>query len=189
MSRIGRQPIVIPVGVTVNIDGGSNVVEVKGPKGTLKQTMHPNMTVKTEDGKVLVTRPNDEKENRALHGLTRSLINNMVVGVTEGFKKELDIIGVGYRAQKQGDTMTLSIGFSHPVVIKEAPGITIEAPPSGTPNTAKLIISGADKQQVGQVAAEIRNLRPLKRDPYPSGSGIKYADERIRRKAGKAGKK
>jgi large subunit ribosomal protein L6 len=189
MSRIGRQPVEIPKGVTVKIDGGSNVVEVKGPKGTLTQTMHKNMTVKEEGGKILVSRLNDEKENKALHGLTRSLINNMVIGVTEGFKKELDITGVGYSAQKQGKTVVLKVGYSHQVTIEERPGITIEVPTINTPNNARLIISGADKQAVGQVAAEIRQIRLLKRDPYPNGSGIKYADERIRRKAGKAGKK
>jgi len=187
MSRIGRMPVVIPKGVTVTIenlnDGGSSVT-VKGPKGTLNQVMHKDMTVKEEDGKILVTRPTDEKEHRALHGLTRALVNNMVVGVTEGFKKELDIIGVGYRAQKEGKIVTLNIGYSQPVKVEEEAGITIEIPAP-----TKLVISGADKQRVGQVAAEIRQLRLLKRNPYPSGSGLKYADERIRRKAGKAGKK
>ena len=187
MSRIGRMPVVIPKGVTVTIenlnDGGSSVT-VKGPKGTLNQVMHKDMTVKEEDGKILVTRPTDEKEHRALHGLTRALVNNMVVGVTEGFKKELDIIGVGYRAQKEGKIVTLNIGYSQPVKVEEEAGITIEIPAP-----TKLVISGADKQRVGQVAAEIRQLRLLKRNPYPSGSGLKYVDERIRRKAGKAGKK
>ena len=186
MSRIGKQPIDIPSGVTVNIDGGSNVVEVKGPKGTLKQTVHPNMAIVQEDGKVLVSRPNDEKENRSLHGLTRSLINNMVVGVTEGFKKELDVFGIGYSAQKQGKAVTLRLGFSHQIVVEEPEGITIEAPQTNQPNTAKLIISGIDKQQVGQLAAEIRKMRPP--EPY-LGKGIKYVGERVRRKAGKAGKK
>ena len=188
MSRIGRQPVIIPAGVTVNVDGG-NSVTVKGPKGTLNQIMHRDMTIKVEVGTVVVTRPSDDKEHKALHGLTRSVINNMVVGVTNGFSKELDIIGVGYRAQKQGKNITLNLGFSHPVVLTEEAGITIDVPPSTTPNSAKLTISGMDKQRVGQVAAEIRNLRLLKRDPYPSGRGIKYSDERIRRKAGKAGKK
>jgi large subunit ribosomal protein L6 len=189
MSRIGKQPVAIPKGVTVNIDGGSNVVEVKGPKGTLKQTMHPNMTITQEDGKILVTRSDNLKENRSLHGLTRSLVNNMVVGVTEGFKKELDIVGSGYRAVKQGKTMMLNIGYSHPIVIEESEGITLEAPQVTTTNMARLVVSGADKQQVGQIAAEIRQLRLLKKDPYPAGSGIRYSDERVRRKAGKAGKK
>jgi len=189
MSRIGKQPIVIPSGVTVNIDGGSNAVEVKGPKGTLSQVMHPNMAIKIEDGKVLVTRPDDLKENKALHGLTRSLINNMVVGVTNGFKKELDISGFGYTATKQGKTVVLKIGFSHLINIDEEPGITLETPPMSAPNKGKLIISGADKQRVGQIAAEVRKLRPLAKDPYPQGSGITYAGEKVRRKAGKAGKK
>ena len=188
MSRIGKQPIEIPGGVTVNIGGvgaGGTLVEVKGPKGSLQQTLHPNMAIKNEDGKILVTRPDDEKENRSLHGLTRTLINNMVVGVTEGFKKELDILGVGYSAQKQGKSVTLRIGFSHQVIIDEPEGITIEVPTSNVPNTAKLIINGADKQRVGQLAAEIRKMRPP--EPY-LGKGIRYANERIRRKAGKAGK-
>ena len=184
MSRIGKQPIVIPAGVTVNIDD-TNMVEVKGPKGTLKQAIHPNMAIENEGGRLVVNRPNDEKQNRSLHGLTRSLINNMVVGVTDGFKKELDIFGVGYAAQKQGKTVTLRIGFSHQVILEEPEGITIEVPPSTQPNTAKLIISGADKQKVGQLAAEIRKMRPP--EPY-LGKGIRYVDERIRRKAGKAGK-
>jgi len=184
MSRIGKQPIVIPAGVTVNI-GDNMMVEVKGPKGTLKQAVHPNMAIENEGGRLLVTRPNDEKQNKALHGLTRSLINNMVVGVTDGFKKELDILGVGYSAQKQGKAVTLRIGFSHQVVIEEPDGITIEVPASNQPNTAKLIISGADKQKVGQLAAEIRKMRPP--EPY-LGKGIRYTDERVRRKAGKAGK-
>ena len=188
MSRIGRQPIIIPAGVTVDIDGG-NSVTVKGPKGTLKQTMHRDMTIKHEGVQMTVERPSDEKLHKSLHGLTRSVLNNMVVGVTEGFKKELEITGVGYRAQKQGKNVVLNLGFSHPVNIEETPGITIDAPQTNTPNMARLIISGADKQQVGQVAAEIRNLRLLKKDPYPSGSGIKYVGERIRRKAGKSGKK
>ena len=189
MSRIGKQPIAVPAGVTVNIDGGSNEVSVKGPKGTLSQVMHPNMMIKLEDGSVIVTRPDDMKENRSLHGLTRALINNMVIGVTEGFKKELDISGVGYTATKQGKTLVLKIGFSHLVNIEEQPGISFEVPATNTPNKAKLIISGADKQQVGQIAGEIRRLRPLAKDPYPAGSGITYAGERVRRKAGKAGKK
>jgi large subunit ribosomal protein L6 len=191
MSRIGRQPIDIPNGVTVSIkviDGGNNpgtLVEVKGSKAALSQVMHPSIKIEREDGRILVTRPDDEKENRSLHGLTRTLINNMVVGVTEGFKKELDIFGVGYGAQKQGRTLTLRLGFSHHVIIEEPDGINIEVPQSTQPNTAKLIIHGADKQQVGQLAAEIRKLRPP--EPY-LGKGIRYANERIRRKAGKAGK-
>ena len=187
MSRIGKMPVAIPKGVDVkieNLSDGQNSVTVKGPKGELKQVMHKDMAIKIEDGKILVERPSDEKQQKALHGLTRALLNNMVTGVTSGYSKELDIVGVGYRAQKQGKTMTLNIGYSHPIAIEEEPGITIDAP---APN--KLIISGADKQRVGQVAAEIRDLRLLKKNPYPSGSGLKYANERIRRKAGKAGKK
>jgi len=191
MSRIGKQPIAIPKGVTVNIDGGSSagtLVEVKGPKGTLSQVMHPNMLIKAdlEKMEISVTRPNDAKENRSLHGLTRSLINNMVVGVTDGFKKELDVLGVGYTAAKQGKILNLKLGLSHQVNIEEPEGILIEAPQTNQPNTAKLIISGADKQKVGQLAAEIRSLRPP--EPY-LGKGIRYIDEKVRRKAGKAGKK
>jgi len=184
MSRIGRMPVVIPAGVTVDIvklnDGGSSVT-VKGPKGTLNQVMHKDMAIKIEDGKVLVTRPSEEKQHKALHGLTRALINNMVVGVTDGYKKELDIDGVGWRAAKQGKTVTFNIGYSHPITIEEEPGITIDIPAQ-----TKVIISGADKQRVGQIAAEIRELRLP--EPY-LGHGIKYAGEKIRRKAGKAGKK
>jgi large subunit ribosomal protein L6 len=189
MSRIGRQPIVIPAGVTVSIDGGSNLVEVKGPKATLSQVMHPNMKIEQADGRLTVIRPDDAKENRSLHGLTRSLLNNMVVGVTEGFRKELDISGVGYTATKQGKSLVLKIGFSHLVNIDEEPGISFEIPTSNAPNKAKVIVTGPDKQRVGQIAAEIRRLRPLAKDPYPAGSGITYAGERVRRKAGKAGKK
>jgi len=187
MSRIGRMPVVIPAGVDVKIenlsDGGSSVT-VKGPKGTLNQVMHKDMTVKVEGGRITVERPSDDKQQKALHGLTRSLLNNMVTGVTSGYSRELDIVGVGYRAQKQGKTMTLNIGYSHPITLEEEPGITIDAP-----SPTKLVVSGADKQRVGQIAAEIRNLRLLKRNPYPNGSGLKYSDERIRRKAGKTGKK
>ena len=184
MSRIGRMPVVIPKGVTVDIeklnDGGSSVT-VKGPKGTLNQVMHKDMAIKIEDGRILVSRPTDEKQHRALHGLTRALVNNMVVGVTDGFKKELDVDGVGWRVQKQGKSVTFNIGYSHPIVIEEEPGITIDVP-----TQTKVVILGADKQRVGQIAAEIRKLRLP--EPY-LGHGIKYAGERIRRKAGKAGKK
>lgn len=178
MSRIGKQPISIPNGVTVNLDG--NIVTVKGPKGTLNQTMHPDMMIKLESNVLTVSRPSDEKQHRALHGLTRSLLNNMVVGVTTGFAKELEINGVGYRAQKQGKSVTLNLGYSHTITVDEDDDIKIDVP---APN--KIIISGADKQKVGQVAAEIRSFR--KPEPY-HGMGIKYANERIRRKAGKAGK-
>jgi len=184
MSRIGRMPVVIPAGVTIDIEqlnDGGNSVTVKGPKGTLNQVMHKSITIKAEDGRIVISRSTDEKQDRALHGLTRALVNNMVVGVTEGFKKELDIDGVGWRVQKQGGNVTFSIGYSHPITITEEPGITIDVPAQ-----TKVIISGADKQRVGQIAAEIRKLRLP--EPY-LGHGIKYAGERIRRKAGKAGKK
>ncbi len=179
MSRIGRKPIALPAGVDVKMDG--NTITVKGPKGTLTQTYHPNMKVTVEGNEILVTRPNDEKENRSLHGLTRSLIANMVEGVTNGFKKELDVNGVGYRVQKQGKDLVMNLGYSHQVTVSEIPGITIEAP---GPN--KIIISGADKQLVGQFAAEVREKRPP--EPY-KGKGIKYVDEVIRRKEGKTGGK
>lgn len=179
MSRIGRKPIALPAGVDVKIDG--TTITVKGPKGTLTQTVHPNMKVSVEENEITVTRPNDEKENRSLHGLTRSLIANMVEGVTNGFKKELDVNGVGYRVQKQGKDLVMNLGYSHQVVVSEIPGITIEAP---GPN--KIIISGADKQLVGQFAAEVREKRPP--EPY-KGKGIKYVDEYIRRKEGKTGGK
>ena len=183
MSRIGRMPIAIPKGVTVDIDkkDGGTGVTVKGPKGTLNQIMHPAMTVDMEDGKIVVSRSTEEKFHKSLHGLTRSLINNMVVGVTDGYAKTLDIDGVGWRAQKQGKSVTFNIGYSHPIVVDEEPGITIDVP-----SPTQVIISGADKQRVGQIAAEIRKFRLP--EPY-LGHGIKYAGERIRRKAGKAGKK
>ncbi|MDO4812571.1 MAG: 50S ribosomal protein L6 [Eubacteriales bacterium] len=180
MSRIGKMPVAIPAGVEVSISE-SNLVTVKGPKGTLTQQMHPAMTLKQEGAEILVTRPNDEKENRALHGLTRALLHNMVVGVTEGYKKNLEINGVGYRAAKEGNKLVLTIGYSHPVEVSEIPGITIEVP---QPN--QIVISGCDKQMVGQFAAEVREKRPP--EPY-KGKGIKYADEVIRRKVGKTGAK
>ena len=179
MSRIGRMPIAIPAGVTVTLDG--NVITVKGAKETLTRELHPNMQIAVENNEIIVTRPNDEKQNRALHGLTRSLINNMVVGVTNGFKKELDVNGVGYRVAKQGNDLVMNLGFSHQVVMSEIPGISIEVP-----NPNKIIISGPDKQKVGQFAAEIREKRPP--EPY-KGKGIKYVDEYIRRKEGKTGGK
>ena len=179
MSRIGRMPIAIPAGVTVTLDG--NAITVKGAKETLTREIHPNMHVAVENNEIIVTRPNDEKQNRALHGLTRSLIHNMVVGVTEGFKKELEVNGVGYRVAKQGKDLVMNLGFSHQVTMSEIPGITIEVP---GPN--KIIISGPDKQKVGQFAAEVREKRPP--EPY-KGKGIKYADEHIRRKEGKTGGK
>ncbi len=179
MSRIGRKPITVPAGVDFKIDG--NVVTVKGPKGTLTQTVHPNMQVSLDASVVTVARPNDEKENRALHGLTRTLLANMVEGVTNGFKKELDVNGVGYRVAKQGKDLVMTLGYSHQVVVSEIPGITIEVP---GPN--KIIICGPDKQLVGQFAAEVREKRPP--EPY-KGKGIKYTTEVIRRKEGKTGGK
>jgi large subunit ribosomal protein L6 len=178
MSRIGRKPINIPAGVTVAVDG--SVVTVKGPKGTLTQKVHPNMSVSVEGSVVHVTRPDDEKENKSLHGLTRTLINNMVLGVTEGFKKELEVNGVGYRVQKQGKDLVMNLGYSHSVTVPEEDGITIECPTAN-----KIVILGPDKQQVGQFAAEVREKRPP--EPY-KGKGIRYAGEYVRRKEGKAGK-
>ena len=178
MSRIGKHPIAVPAGVEVKVDGST--VTVKGPKGTLTKEFKPSMSIVVDGGFVTVTRPDDEKENRALHGLTRTLIHNMIEGVTNGFKKELEINGVGYRAAKQGSDLVMNIGYSHQVIVPEVDGITIEVP---APN--KIVISGPDKQQVGQFAAEVREKRPP--EPY-KGKGIKYADEHIRRKEGKAGK-
>ena len=178
MSRIGRMPIAVPAGVDVKIDG--NIVTVKGPKGTLTRTVNENITVALDNGVITVSRPNDQKENRSLHGLNRTLIANMVKGVSEGFTKELEINGIGYRAAKQGKDLVLNIGYSHNVVVPEIEGISIEVP---SPN--KIIISGPDKQKVCQFAAEVRGHRPP--EPY-KGKGIKYVDEVIRRKEGKAGK-
>ncbi len=178
MSRIGRQPIAVPAGVDVKIDGST--ITVKGPKGTLTRTVHSNMHVGMEDGAIVVTRPDDSNLNKSLHGLTRTLLHNMVVGVTEGFKKELEVNGVGYRVAKQGKDLVMNIGYSHQVTMSETDDITIDVP---APN--KIIISGPDKQKVGQFAAEVREKRPP--EPY-KGKGIKYADEHIRRKEGKAGK-
>ena len=180
MSRIGRAPITVPAGVEVSI-ADNNVVTVKGAKGTLTQQFNANMAIALENGVLTVTRPNDAKENRALHGLTRTLINNMIVGVTEGFKKELDVNGVGYRVAKEGNKLVMNLGFSHQVIMEERDGISIEVP---GPN--KIIISGADKQKVGQFAAEVREKR--RPEPY-KGKGIKYVDEVIRRKVGKTGGK
>ncbi|MBE3576775.1 MAG: 50S ribosomal protein L6 [Limnochordales bacterium] len=178
MSRIGRMPVKIPAGVEVAVEG--NVVRVKGPKGELQREFHPDMKIEVVDGSIKVTRPSDEKEHRALHGLTRALIANMVRGVTEGYQKALEISGVGYRAARQGNKLVLSIGFSHPVEIEIPPGIEIDVP---TPT--KMTVRGVDKELVGQVAARIRAVRPV--EPY-LGKGISYEGERIRRKAGKAGK-
>ena len=180
MSRIGRMPISLPSNVEVTL-GEGNLVTVKGPKGTLTQKLSDKMTITKEENVIHVTRPNDAKENRALHGLTRTLLNNMVVGVTEGYKKELDVNGVGYRVAKEGKKLNMNIGYSHPVIVEEIDGITIDVP---SPN--KIVISGTDKQKVGQFAAEVRGKRPP--EPY-KGKGIKYTDEVIRRKEGKTGVK
>ena len=179
MSRIGRMPVAIPAGVDVKVDA-NNVVTVKGPKGTLSETIHPNIKVNIDGAVLTVERPDDEKQNRSLHGLSRSLIANMVEGVVNGYKKELEINGVGYRAQKQGKQLVMNLGYSHNVVVDEEPGITFEVP-----DASKIIITGPSKQRVGQIAAEIRGKRPP--EPY-LGKGIKYVDEHIRRKSGKAGK-
>lgn len=180
MSRIGRLPIEIPQGVDFKVDA-ENLVTVKGPKGQLIQKMHKDMLITIEEGKVIVSRPSDEKLHRSLHGLTRSLVNNMVEGVSKGFEKTLDINGVGYRAAKQGSKLVLTMGYSHPVELVDPEGITTEVP---APN--KIIIKGANKEVVGQHAANIRTVRPP--EPY-LGKGIKYSNEVIRRKEGKTGKK
>ncbi len=179
MSRIGRAPIAVPAGVNITIADG-NVVTVKGPLGELKQTFNPALTIAQEGATLTVTRPNDEKENRSLHGLTRTLLNNMVVGVTTGYTKKLEIVGVGYRVEKQNGKIVLGLGYSHPVVFNEENGIKFECPDSTT-----ILVKGIDKQAVGQVAAVIRSKRPP--EPY-LGKGIKYSGEKIRRKAGKTGK-
>ncbi|MDL2287250.1 50S ribosomal protein L6 [Eubacteriales bacterium OttesenSCG-928-G02] len=179
MSRIGRMPITLPAGVSVVLDDG-NAVTVKGPKGTLKNIFHKNMKINIDGAVVTIERPDDQKENRALHGLTRALLNNMVQGVSVGFTKELEINGVGYRAAKQGKQLVLNIGYSHTVVFDEPEEITFDVP-----QTNKIIISGIDKQKVGHIASEIRSKRPP--EPY-LGKGIKYSDEKIRRKSGKSGK-
>lgn len=178
MSRIGKMPITIPAGVDVKIDGAC--VTVKGPKGTLTQNVHPDMILEKDGAVLTVKRPDETKEHKALHGLTRALLNNMVVGVTEGFKKELEINGVGYRAQKQGKKLVMNLGYSHQVEMEEIDGITIDVPEQN-----KIVISGADKQLVGAFAANVREKRPP--EPY-KGKGIKYVEEHIRRKEGKAGK-
>ena len=178
MSRIGKKPIAVPAGVEVKIDGSH--IAVKGPKGQLAYDCNPEITVKMEDGHILVERPSDDKVHRSLHGLTRTLIHNMVVGVTDGFKKELEINGVGYRAAKQGKDLVMNLGYSHQVIMSDTADITIEVP---APN--KIVINGPDKQKVGQFAAEVRSKRPP--EPY-KGKGIKYAGEVIIRKEGKAGK-
>lgn len=179
MSRIGKQPIAIPAGVDVKVEA-ENLVTVKGPKGTATHKFHKNMIIKAEGAVLTVERPDDEAQNKSLHGLTRTLLANMVKGVTEGFSKQLEIVGVGYRAAKSGKTLTLTLGHSHPVIFEDGNGITFESP---QPNI--VIVKGVDKQTVGEVAAQVRGMRPP--EPY-LGKGVKYADERIRRKSGKAGK-
>ena len=180
MSRIGRMPITVPAGVEVTI-AENNVVTVKGPKGTLTQALRPEMILEQDGSVIHVKRPSDDKLHCALHGMTRALLHNMVVGVSEGFKKELEINGVGYRAAKEGNELVMNLGYSHPVKVAEIDGITIDVP---GPN--KVVISGPDKQKVGQFAAEVREKRPP--EPY-KGKGIKYVDETIRRKVGKTGAK
>ena len=180
MSRIGKLPITVPAGVTVTV-APDNTVTVKGPKGTLSQWVNPDITVKQEGNILTLERPTDAKPHRAMHGLYRSLVNNMVVGVTEGFQKTLELVGTGYRAQVDGKTLTINIGFSHPVVMEAPENITYECP-----NANKIIVKGINKQQVGNLAADIRAIR--KPEPY-LGKGIKYEEEHIRRKEGKTGKK
>ncbi|MHB9093871.1 MAG: 50S ribosomal protein L6 [Eubacteriales bacterium] len=179
MSRIGRQPITIPQGVEIKIVG--NLVTVEGPNGKLSRDLHQDMIIEMEDNQIIVKRPSEEKFHKSLHGLTRTLVNNMVEGVTKGFQKSLDLVGVGYRAQKQGNKLVLSVGYSHPVEIEPKPGIEIDVPVP-----TKIIVKGADKEAVGALAANNRKVREP--EPY-KGKGIKYENERIRRKVGKAGGK
>ena len=178
MSRIGRKPIAVPAGVDVKIDG--RVVTVKGPKGTLTKSFHKDMIIKLEGNEIIVERPTEDKLHKSLHGLTRTLVSNMVEGVTHGFSKSLDIDGIGYRAQKQGKNLVMNLGYSHQVIVPEIDGITIDVPAA-----TKIIVNGIDKQAVGQFAAEIREKRPP--EPY-KGKGIHYTGEHIIRKEGKAGK-
>lgn len=179
MSRIGKAPITVPSGVDINISG--RTITVKGPKGTLSREIPGEIIVRQEESTLFVERPNDERDNRAKHGLVRTLVNNMVVGVTDGFTKELEIVGVGYRAEAQGQNLRLALGFSHPVMVNAPEGISFEVPAQ-----TRVIVKGIDKELVGQVAANIRSIR--KPEPY-KGKGVRYLDERIIRKAGKAGKK
>ncbi|MBF1120176.1 MAG: 50S ribosomal protein L6 [Streptococcus sp.] len=178
MSRIGNKPVVIPAGVTIDLK--DNTVTVKGPKGELSYTFNQNITLVQNEGEVVFTRPDDTKENKTIHGTTRAVFNNMVVGVTEGFQKELELIGVGYRAQLQGKKLVLNVGYSHPVEFTPEEGIEIEVP-----SNTKVIVKGYDKQKVGELAANIRGVRPP--EPY-KGKGIRYVDEFVRRKEGKTGK-
>ncbi len=178
MSRIGRLPIAVPTTVDVTIDGRQ--VTVKGPKGTLSRALHPDMSVKQEDGSIIVSRPTEQKTHKQLHGLTRTLVNNMVIGVTDGYRKGLEITGVGYRAALNGNKLTLNLGYSHPIEIVPPDGISFELE-----NPTRLAVVGIDKELVGQIAAKVRSQR--KPEPY-KGKGVKYAGEQIRRKAGKAGK-
>ncbi len=180
MSRIGRAPINVPAGVTVTVDAANAVVTVKGPKGTLDLNYNGRMNVVCENNVITVTRPSDEKEDRALHGLTRTLINNMVVGVTQGYQKKLEVNGVGYRVAMQGKSLNLTLGYSHPVIVEAPEGITFETPDANT-----IIIKGINKQVVGETAAFVRSRRAP--EPY-KGKGIKYEGEKIRRKSGKTGK-
>lgn len=179
MSRIGRMPITVPAGVTVTV-GENNFVTVKGPKGTLTQQLSARMSIAQNGNEIVVSRPTDEKEDRSVHGLTRALLNNMVVGVTTGYSKKLEVVGVGYRVAMQGNKLVLNLGYSHVINIEQPADIKIETPDANT-----IIVSGADKQAVGQLAAVIRSKRPP--EPY-HGKGVKYSDEHIRRKAGKTGK-
>ena len=179
MSRIGKMPITVPAGVTVNVDE-NNLVTVKGPKGTLSQQVNPDITLKQEGNILTLERPTDSKPHKAMHGLYRALVHNMVVGVTDGFSKTLEMVGTGYRASVEGKTLTINIGFSHPVVLEAPEGITYE-----TPNQTTIVVKGSNKQQVGSLAADIRAIR--KPEPY-LGKGIKYQNEHIRRKEGKTGK-
>ncbi|AAK81057.1 large subunit ribosomal protein L6 [Clostridium acetobutylicum] len=179
MSRVGKQPVEIPSGVTVTVTP-DNVVTVKGTKGQLEKAMHKDMKIAVEDNKVVVTRPSDSKNHKALHGLTRALINNMVIGVTEGFSKTLQLVGVGYKAQLKGKSLILNLGYSHPIEVASIEGVTFEIPDANT-----VVVKGINKELVGSVAADIRTFR--KPEPY-KGKGIKYSDEVIRRKEGKTGK-
>ena len=180
MSRIGRSPITVPAGVEVKVADGNHVT-VKGPRGTLEQTLSPQLTIERDGEIITVTRPDDSKENRSLHGLTRSLLNNMVVGVSEGYSKQLDIHGVGYRAVKEGTRLVMNLGYSHQIIVEEIDGISIDVP-----TQTQIVISGIDKQLVGQFAADVRKRRPP--EPY-KGKGIRYANEIVRRKEGKTGAK